>query len=112
MKTNNMRERITFVSFSARENDLGVVVADSPHDEFSVWAEVPKVPLREANDPNTELGIRTQKPTFIVRFLTQTEVQPEWAVRWHAKLFDITGLDPDYQRRDITTITTKERSVK
>ncbi|MFD1431374.1 MULTISPECIES: phage head completion protein [Lacticaseibacillus] len=111
MRTTNMRERITFVSLTPAEVN-GVIVPDNPTDQMTVWAEVPKVPLREANDPQTTLGVRTEKPTFIIRFLTDSNIDPSWCIRWHGVLYDITGLDPDYQRRDITTITTAKRKVK
>lgn len=103
MRTNNMRERITFVSYSPGKVN-GVPVSNQKTEHMTVWAEVPKLPIREAK---TDLGIRTDSPTFIVRFLTDEQIEPTWRIEWRGQTYEITGLDPDYQRRDITTITGK-----
>lgn len=107
MRTTNMRERITFVSYE-RGMEQGVPVDNVKTEHMTVWAEVPKVPIREAR---SGLGVRTDSPTFIVRFLTEEEIQPTWSIVWHGSEYEITGLDPDYQRRDITTITGKKVSA-
>lgn len=107
MRTNNMRERITFVSYSGNKIN-GVPVDNVKTEQLSVWAEVPKIPIREANNG---LGIRTDTPTFVVRFLTQQEIEPTWRIEWRGNEYQITGLDPDYQKRDITTITAKKVSA-
>lgn len=103
MRTNNMRERITFVSYSPGKVN-GVPGSNQKTEHMTVWAEVPKLPIREAK---TDLGIRTDSPTFIVRFLTDEQIEPTWRIEWRGQTYEITGLDPDYQRRDITTITGK-----
>lgn len=104
MRTTNMRERISFISYG-RGMKNGVSVDGVKTKHMTVWAEVPKVPIREARD---DLGIRTDSPTFIVRFLTNEEIQPTWRIEWRGTEYEISGLDPDYQRRDITTITAKK----
>lgn len=106
MRTNRMTERITFISYPIVKKN-GVPVDGDPVEHMTVWAEVPKVPIREANDPQTKLGTRKDSPTFLVRFLTTEEIQPNWRIRWRSREYQITGLDPDYQRRDLTTITAK-----
>lgn len=106
MRTNRMTERITFVSYQLVKKN-GVPVDGMPVEHMTVWAEVPKLPIREANDPQTKLGTRKDSPTFLVRFLTKEEIQPTWRIRWRGTEYQITGLDPDYQRRDLTTITAK-----
>jgi head-tail adaptor len=53
------------------------------------------------------LGTRKDSPTFLVRFLTAEEIQPTWRIQWRGNEYQITGLDPDYERRDLTTITAK-----
>jgi head-tail adaptor len=53
------------------------------------------------------LGTRKDSPTFLVRFLTTEEIQPTWRIQWRGNEYQITGLDPDYERRDLTTITAK-----
>ena len=100
MRTNRMTERIAFVSYESKKVN-GVPVGGVLVKHMTVWAEVPKVPIREANDPQTKLGTRKDSPTFLVRFLTAEEIQPTW------RIHQITGLDPDYERRDLTTITAK-----
>ena len=104
MRTTNMRERITFVSYG-RGVVNGVPTSNTETKHMTVWAEVPKTPLREASN---DLGIRTEKPTFIVRFLTDEDIEPTWRIKWRGSEYEIAGLDPDYQRRDITTITAKK----
>lgn len=106
MRTNRMTERITFVSYGAKKVN-GVPVDGEPIEHMTVWAEVPKAPIREANDPQTKLGTRKDSPTFLVRFLTTEEIQPTWRIQWRGNEYQITGLDPDYERRDLTTITAK-----
>ncbi len=102
-----MRERIELVSFEmGTVNHVATSTQRTSHG--ARWAEVPKVPIREAVDQTTKLDNRKDSPVFIVRF-TPAEIQPEWCVSWRGNLYDITGLDPDYQKRDITTITTKKR---
>lgn len=107
MRTTNMHERITFISYD-RGMVNGVAVDNKQTAHMTVWAEVPKVPIREARN---DLGIRTDSPTFIVRFLTEEEINPAWRIEWRGSEYQIAGLDPDYQRRDITTITAKKVSA-
>lgn len=111
MKTNNMRERIAFVSMTGAVKN-GVPVGSQPVEHFSCWAEVPKIPIREANDPQTNVGVRTDSPTFLVRFLTDEDIDPKWLIQWRGNTYEITGLDPDFDKRDITTITAKRKEVK
>ncbi len=106
MRTNRMTERIAFVSYESKKVN-GVPVDGVLVKHMTVWAEVPKVPIREANDPQTKLGTRKDSPTFLVRFLTAEEIQPTWRIQWRGNEYQITGLDPDYERRDLTTITAK-----
>lgn len=104
MRTNNMRERITFVSYTSGKVN-GVPVSSQKTEHMTVWAEVPKLPIREAN---SDMGVRTDAPKFIVRFLTDEDIEPTWRISWRGVEYEITGLDPDYQKRDITTITAKK----
>lgn len=104
MRTTNMRERITFVSYGRTKVNGVSVDAKEPTKHMTVWAEVPKVPIREAR---SGLNIRTDTPTFIIRFLTDEDIDPTWRIQWRGGEYEITGLDPDYQRRDITTLTGK-----
>lgn len=108
MRTTNMRERIAFVSYG-RKKVNGVPVDNARTEHFSVWAEVPKVPIREV--AKGDLGIRKDTPVFIIRFLTESEIDTTWRIEWRGSEYEITGFDPDFQRRDITTITAKKVSA-
>ncbi|ERL64048.1 hypothetical protein L248_1695 [Schleiferilactobacillus shenzhenensis LY-73] len=103
-----MTERIQFVSY---ESDVinGVPIDGVKVDHGTVWAEVPKITIREATDPQTKLGTRKDTPTFLVRYLAAVNVQPEWRIIWRGVEYEITGMDPDYERRDLTTITARKR---
>ena len=35
----------------------------------------------------------------------QKEIQPEWRIKWRGKRYEITGIDPDYQNKDLTKVT-------
>ena len=109
MRTNRMTERIKLISYESQRGEGGVVNDDVPVTHMTLWAEVPKVPIREAIDPQTKLGTRKDSPVFLVRFLTAEEIQPTWRIEWRGVEYEITGIDADYQRRDITTITAKRR---
>lgn len=111
MRTTRMTERIQLVSYDPGRTPDGVPTDDVMTTHLTLWAEVPKVPIREVVDPQTKLGTRRDSPVFLVRFLTTEEIEPTWRVLWRGQEYEITGVDPDYQRRDITTITAKARSV-
>nr|WP_263640287.1 head-tail adaptor protein [Ligilactobacillus equi] len=38
------------------------------------------------------------------------EIQPDWQIVWRGKTYEITGLDPDYQKKDLTKIQAREVS--
>lgn len=109
MKLKNMTERIVFYSIQA-----GVDPATrQPIDkqlirEFSCWAEVPKLPIREFVQNNSKVGFRKESPTFLVAFKLPKSVQPNWLIKWRGKTYEITGMDPDYKLRDLSKISTQE----
>lgn len=104
MRTLRLTERIQFIS-TGRKLVNGVPTDTAEKLEFEVWAEVPKVPIREVRDSSVKVGIRKDKPTFLIRYLTEKEIDPKWRIRWRGNLYSITGLDPDFLRKDMTTIT-------
>lgn len=109
MQTIHMTERIALVS-NGRKLVNGVSTDTAETVQLELWAEVPKMPVREARDPHVQVGFRKDKPTFLVRYLTEKEIDPKWKIRWRGGLYSITGLDPDFLRKDITTITAERVS--
>lgn len=108
MRINRMTELISFVSYEMGVTDDGIPIDNKKVKHMTVWAEVPKIPIREVIDPQTKLTIRRETPTFLIRFLTEEEIDNRWEIEWRGRTYEITGLDPDFQRRDLTTITAKE----
>lgn len=109
MKIKNMTERITFYSVqSGIDPETHQPIHNQPHEEFSVWAEVPKIPIREFVDNGSSVGFRKESPTFLIAFKTKKEIQPNWLIKWRGKTYQITGMDPDYKLRDLSKISTQE----
>lgn len=104
MRTLHLTERIQFIS-TGRKLVNGVPTDTAEKLEFEVWAEVPKVPIREVRDPSVKVGFRKDKPTFLIRYLTEKEINPKWRIKWRQNLYTITGMDQDFLNKDITTIT-------
>jgi SPP1 family predicted phage head-tail adaptor len=102
-----MTERIAFVSYESGMTEDGVPTDAKKTTHMTVWAEVPKIPIREVIDPQTKLNVRRETPTFLIRFLTEKEIDNRWRIEWRGQEYEISGFDPDYQRRDVTTITAK-----
>lgn len=109
MLTLHMTERITLVS-TGRKLINGVPTDTAENVQLELWAEVLKMPVREARDPQVRVGFRKDRPTFLVRYLTEKEIDPKWKIRWRGGLYTITGLDPDFLRKDMTTITAEKVS--
>lgn len=109
MKIKNMTERITFYSVkSGIDPETHQPIHNQPHMEFSVWAEVPKIPIREFVDKGSDVGFRKESPTFLIAFKTPKEIQSNWLIKWRGKTYQITGMDPDYKLRDLSKISTQE----
>lgn len=109
MKIKNMTERITFYSVkSGIDPETHRPIHNQPHMEFSVWAEVPKIPIREFVDKGSDVGFRKESPTFLIAFKTPKEIQSNWLIKWRGKTYQITGMDPDYKLRDLSKISTQE----
>lgn len=109
MKIKDMTERITFYSLkSGIDPEIHQPIENAPHEEFSVWAEVPKMPIREFVDKGSNVGFRKESPTFLIAFKTPKEIQSNWLIKWRGKTYQITGMDPDYKLRDLSKISTQE----
>ena len=109
MKTKNMTERITFYSVTSGIDPIThQQIHNKPQEEFTVWAEVPKLTVREFVQNSSEVGFRKETPTFLIAFKTRKEIQSNWLVEWRGKRYEITGIDPDYKTRDLTKISTQE----
>jgi hypothetical protein len=109
MKIKNMTERITFYSVKPGiDPETHQPIYNQPHMEFSVWAEVPKIPIREFVDKGSDVGFRKESPTFLIAFKTPKEIQSNWLIKWRGKTYQITGMDPDYKLRDLSKISTQE----
>ncbi|WP_225430243.1 head-tail adaptor protein [Limosilactobacillus antri] len=104
-----MTERITFYSVQTGVDPVTRQPLDSaPVKEFSCWAEVPKLPIREFVQNSSEVGFRKESPTFLVAFKLPKPVQPNWLIEWRGKNYEITGMDPDYKLRDLSKISAQE----
>lgn len=109
MKLRNMTERITFYSVQSGVDPVTRQPLDSvPVKEFSCWAEVPKLPIREFVQNSSKVGFRRESPTFLVAFKLPKPVQPNWLIEWRGKKYEITGMDPDYKLRDLSKISAQE----
>lgn len=108
MRTTNMNERITFYSIAPGITADGVEIDDVATEEFTVWAEVPKLPIREFINQGNQVGYRKESPVFIIAFKTKKEIQSNWRVKWRGSMYDIKSLDPDYKTKDLIQISTQE----
>lgn len=104
-----MTERISFYSVkSGIDPETHQPIHNQLHMEFSAWAEVPKIPIREFVDKGSDVGFRKESPTFLIAFKTPKEIQSNWLIKWRGKTYQITGMDPDYKLRDLSKISTQE----
>lgn len=109
MKLKNMTERITFYSVQPGVDPVTrQPVENQPVKEFSCWAEVPKLPIREFVQNSSKVGFRKESPTFLVAFKLPKPVDPTWLINWRGKMYEITGMDPDYKFRDLSKISAQE----
>lgn len=106
MKTTNMTERITFYSPGTGVVN-GVPVNGKPKEEFSCWAEVPKVPLREFVNQPDKVGYRKNSPVFVIAFKQQKEIKMDWTIKWRKQDYEIISMDQDYRTKDIIQISVK-----
>ncbi|WP_099975307.1 phage head closure protein [Lactobacillus terrae] len=107
MRTTRMTERIEFYSMHNGKTEDGVPIEDLPVLEFSCWAELLNTPVREYRNPTTQVGFRKESPNFAIKFEIRRPIDSSWHVKWRDKEYEITGLDPDYDRRDLTKLECK-----
>ena len=104
-----MTERITFCS-----RQTGVdpkthrPVKSQLVDEFSVWTEVESMKVRDFTT-NT-VAFRRETPVFLIAYKTQKEIQSNWLIKWRGLVYEITGMDPDYEHKYLTKISAQEVS--
>lgn len=109
MKLKNMTERITFYSAQTGiDPDTHQPIENQLTEEFSCWAEVPKLPIREFVQNSSDVGFRRESPTFLVAFKLPKPIQSNWIIIWRGKKYQITGMDPDYKTRDLSSISAQE----
>lgn len=102
-----MTERITFCS-----RQTGVdpkthrPVKSQLVDEFSVWTEVESMKVRDFTT-NT-VAFRRETPVFLIAYKTQKEIQSNWLIKWRGRVYEITGMDPDYEHKDLTKIAAQD----
>lgn len=104
-----MTERITFYAVeSGIDPETRQPVDGQPVKQFSCWAEVPKLPIREFIKNSSNVGFRKETPTFLVAFKLPKPIQANWLIKWRDKWYEITGMDPDYKTRDLSKISALE----
>ena len=108
MIISRLNERITFYSVGSGITEDGVPIDAVETQEFTVWAEVPKLPIREFVNQGNKVGYRKESPVFIIAFKTKKEIQSSWRIKWRNKMYEIKSLDPDYRTKDIIQISTQE----
>ena len=114
MRLTRMTERSDFISSKKVQNEDGVMVppsADTP-PIFSCWAEVLNTPIREFKDATTKVGNRRESPNFAIKFEMQRLIDSTYKVRWRGKLYEITGIDEDFDKRDLTKLECKAVDAK
>ncbi|KRL76619.1 hypothetical protein FC36_GL001857 [Ligilactobacillus equi DSM 15833 = JCM 10991] len=104
-----MTERITFVAKTTGINE-DFEPFEKTEELFSCWAEVSKLTVREMLNKKEQVGYRKNTPLFLIAYKQKMEIQPDWQIVWRGKTYEITGLDPDYQKKDLTKIQAREVS--
>ena len=109
MKTTDMTERITFCSVQEGINPkTHRPIKNQLVSEFTCWTEVPKLSVREFTSRENDISFRRSNPTFLIAYKQKKEIQNNWIIKWRNRLYTITGMDPDFQHKDVTTIVAQE----
>lgn len=104
-----MTERITFCSRQTGvDSKTHRPVKSQLIDEFSVWTEVESMKVRDFTT-NT-VAFRRETPVFLIAYKTQKEIQSNWLIKWRGRVYEITGMDSDYEHKDLTKISAQEVS--
>lgn len=90
MNIGDLRERIT-LQYTTRVTDSGGNVTVTWNDAATVWAKAWTVNSYEGQAGMQTAMVRIQK--FGIRF--RSVLRPDWRVKWGARYFAITGIDPD-----------------
>lgn len=112
MRLTHMTERIEFLSNKEVQNEDGVMVPQNNVVVFSCWAEVLNTPIREFKDATTKVGNRKESPNFAIKFELQRLIDSTWKVRWRGYVYEITGIDEDFDKRDLTKLECKAVNAK
>ena len=107
MRLTHMTERIEFLGSKEIQNKYGVMVPQSDVSLFSCWAEVLNTPIREFKDATTKVGNRKESPNFAIKFEPQRLIDSSWKVKWRGNIYQITGIDEDFDKRDLTKLECK-----
>ncbi|MQS52169.1 head-tail adaptor protein [Companilactobacillus mishanensis] len=108
MRLTHMTERIEFYSLVEGKTPEGVpTLIESDTPEYSCWAELLNTPMREFKDPTTKVGFRRESPNFAIKFEVNIHIDSMWRVKWRGKFYEITGLDPDFDKRNVTKLECK-----
>lgn len=102
-----MTERIEFYSTEPGVTDDGVPIENEKTLKYSCWAELLNTPMREFRDPTTKVGFRKEQPNFAIKFEINIPIDSMWHIMWRNKEYEITGVDPDYDKRNVTKIECK-----
>ena len=103
MRLTRMTERIEFWDSESTQNEDGVMVPGGSL-QFSCWAEVLNTPIREFKDATTKVGNRRKSPNFAIKFEMQRLIDSAWKVHWRGEVYRITGIDEDFDKRDLTKL--------
>ncbi len=107
MRLTHMTERIEFFGSKEVQNKYGVMVPGTDTPLFSCWAEVLNTPIREFKDATTKVGNRKESPNFAIKFEPQRLIDSSWKVKWRGNIYQITGIDEDFDKRDLTKLECK-----
>lgn len=107
MRLTHMTERIEFFGSKEVQNKYGVMVPQKDVPLFSCWAEVLNTPIREFKDATTKVGNRKESPNFAIKFEPQRLIDSFWKVKWRGNIYQITGIDEDFDKRDLTKLECK-----
>lgn len=112
MRLTHMTERIQFLGSKSVQNEDGVMVPQDNVTLFSCWAEVLNTPIREFKDATTKVGNRKESPNFAIKFEPQRLIDSSWKVKWRGNIYEITGIDEDFDKRDLTKLECKAVNAK
>lgn len=102
-----MTERIRFVAKGPTITEYGVPTETGSVTKYECWAEVLNTSMREFKDPATKVGFRRETPNFAIKFEFKVPIDTTWHVIWRGKEYSIEGLDPDFDKNNLTKLSCK-----